>query len=327
MGATNPCPQAHWRGPPASSASPPIATFSIWKPAAGFRASWHRWAAVPPTCGGGNHDDGTSPQPGPAESPRTASATASPRCSAISPSSAAWRCACRSAPTPAARRLLATATRSAIRRSGVADTDADLIKTAIGRVVLACTLKHHTRRGERDPDRWQRASQLVTHGLLRDAGFTLPHRSRGVGGIKRRAGLRPPAGTREQRWGREPTAQLPGPAATPQARNPLPVTTIPVAVAIRPTTAIRKRKAIQPRTAAALNPGNTGDPSNNGDPKDKDGPGTGIGSDTPPSFDPGGTGEIMDAGSRNGDDSVSVRGADWTPPPRSRPGTRQCTRP
>ena len=27
----------------------------------------------------------------------------------------------------------------------VADTDADLIKTAIGRVVLACTLKHHTR--------------------------------------------------------------------------------------------------------------------------------------------------------------------------------------
>ena len=56
----------------------------------------------------------------------------------------------------------------------VADTDADLIKTAIGRVVLACALKHHTRRGEREPARWQRASQLVTHGLLRDAGFRLP---------------------------------------------------------------------------------------------------------------------------------------------------------
>ena len=41
-------------------------------------------------------------------------------------------------------------------------------------MVLACALKHHTRRGERDPERWQRASQLVTHGLLRDAGFTLP---------------------------------------------------------------------------------------------------------------------------------------------------------
>ena len=41
-------------------------------------------------------------------------------------------------------------------------------------MVLACALKHHTRRAERDPERWQRASQLVTHGLLRDAGFTLP---------------------------------------------------------------------------------------------------------------------------------------------------------
>ena len=56
----------------------------------------------------------------------------------------------------------------------IAETDAHLIKTAIARVVLACALKHHTRRGERDPERWQCASQLVTHGLLRDAGFTLP---------------------------------------------------------------------------------------------------------------------------------------------------------
>ncbi len=56
----------------------------------------------------------------------------------------------------------------------VANTDADLIKSAIGRVVLACALKHHTRRGEREPGRWQQASQLVTHGLLRDAGFKLP---------------------------------------------------------------------------------------------------------------------------------------------------------
>ena len=56
----------------------------------------------------------------------------------------------------------------------VAETDASLIETAIARVVLACALKHHTRRGERDAERWQRASQLVTHGLLRDAGFTLP---------------------------------------------------------------------------------------------------------------------------------------------------------
>ena len=56
----------------------------------------------------------------------------------------------------------------------VAETDAYLIETAMARVVMACALKHHTRRGERDPERWQMASQLVTHTLLRDAGFTLP---------------------------------------------------------------------------------------------------------------------------------------------------------
>ena len=56
----------------------------------------------------------------------------------------------------------------------VANTDAHLIETAMARVVMACALKHHTRRGERDPERWQMASQLVTHALIRDAGFTLP---------------------------------------------------------------------------------------------------------------------------------------------------------
>lgn len=56
----------------------------------------------------------------------------------------------------------------------IAETDAHLVATAIARVVLACALKHHTRRDERDPERWQRASQFVTHGMLRDAGFTLP---------------------------------------------------------------------------------------------------------------------------------------------------------
>ena len=65
----------------------------------------------------------------------------------------------------------------------VADTDADHIKTALARVVLACTLKHHTRRGGRDPERWQRASQLVTHGLLRDAGFALPPEAEAWDGI------------------------------------------------------------------------------------------------------------------------------------------------
>ena len=65
----------------------------------------------------------------------------------------------------------------------VADTDADRIKTALARVVLACALKHHTRRGGRDPERWQLASQLVTHGLLRDAGFILPPEAEAWDGI------------------------------------------------------------------------------------------------------------------------------------------------
>ena len=61
---------------------------------------------------------------------------------------------------------------------------------------MACALKHHTRRGERDPERWQMASQLVTHALIRDAGFTFAARRRGLGRPERRAGLRPPAGAR-----------------------------------------------------------------------------------------------------------------------------------
>ncbi len=56
----------------------------------------------------------------------------------------------------------------------IGDSDAEAIHTAMARVVLACALKHHTRRGDRSPERWQVASQRVTHGLLRDAGFTLP---------------------------------------------------------------------------------------------------------------------------------------------------------
>ena len=56
----------------------------------------------------------------------------------------------------------------------VAETASRLIETAMARVVMACALKHHTRRGDRDPERWQMASQLVSHALLRDAGFTLP---------------------------------------------------------------------------------------------------------------------------------------------------------
>ena len=88
----------------------------------------------------------------------------------------------------------------------IADTDAHVIETAMARVVMACALKHHTRRGERDPERWQRASQLVTHALVRDAGFTLPPEAEAWGRAQCRAGLRPPArarGRRSRRPGRQ----------------------------------------------------------------------------------------------------------------------------
>ena len=76
-----------------------------------------------------------------------------------------------------------TARTFATRPNGWRTLDADQIKPALARVVLACALKHHTRRGGRDPERWQRASQLVTHGLLRDAGFILPPEAEAWDGI------------------------------------------------------------------------------------------------------------------------------------------------
>ncbi len=78
--------------------------------------------------------------------------------------------------TPDASRKTLASDGRAIRYSPrwIAETPAHGIEAAIARVVLACALKHHTRRGDRDAERWQTASQLVTHALLRDSGFTLP---------------------------------------------------------------------------------------------------------------------------------------------------------
>ena len=46
----------------------------------------------------------------------------------------------------------------------------DLIREKLCGAVLACGLKHHTRRGARDYQRWQQASHLVRLPLLQDAG-------------------------------------------------------------------------------------------------------------------------------------------------------------
>ena len=144
----------------------------------------------------------------------------------------------------------------------VAETDADRIKTALARVVLACALKHHTRRGERDPERWQQASQLVTHGLLRDAGFVLP-----------------------------PDAEAWDGLSVEQAYDRLPE---PLSGALAP-------KGAPQSNAGGFNDSGSSGPSDDAS-KEQGDPGAGdqdtaspASGQAPPSHDPSGTGEVMDA--------------------------------
>ena len=48
------------------------------------------------------------------------------------------------------------------------------ITAAIARITLACGLKHHLRRGDRNPEVWQVASQMVTADIIKNAGFEIP---------------------------------------------------------------------------------------------------------------------------------------------------------
>ena len=165
----------------------------------------------------------------------------------------------------------------------VADTDADHIKTALARVVLACALKHHTRRGGRDPERWQRASQLVTHGLLRDAGFVLPPEAEAWDGI-----------SAEQAYDRLPEPPDVGAdqnGATPSGNGD------------------GNGSADDPQPSDGGDDQNApSDPTDDGSPQEQDEPGSGSGSagskpsgQAPGSHDPCGTGEVMDADERRDD--------------------------
>ena len=170
----------------------------------------------------------------------------------------------------------------------VADTDADHIKTALARVVLACALKHHTRRRGRDPERWQRASQLVTHGLLRDAGFVLPPEAEAWDGI-----------SAEQAYDR-----LPEPSTDAED----------------PGSACSSSDVDDSGSAANPQCGNgdedqsgPSNPSDDGSPQEQDEPGSGSNSagskqfgQTPASHDPCGTGEVMDADERRDDSTGEI---------------------
>ncbi len=180
----------------------------------------------------------------------------------------------------------------------VARTDADLIKTALARVVLACALKHHTRRGERDPERWQYASQLVTHGLLRDSGFILPPDAEALDGI-----------SVEEAYDRLPEPQ-PDPDGSPEPSPP------------EPSSSAGASDDGTTDTPSDPTPDDDADPGSGNvkeDPEDdgRDGTDTGADNHNPPpepppgdpsddrpgdspgsnadSHDPAGTGEVMDA--------------------------------
>ena len=177
----------------------------------------------------------------------------------------------------------------------VADTDADRIKTALARVVLACALKHHTRRGGRDPERWQRASQLVTHGLLRDAGFVLPPEAEAWDGISAEQAydrLPEPSDDAEDPGGASPSGNGGdnGGAAGPQAGD------------------------------GSGDQNAPSDPTDDGSMQEQDEPGSGSNSSgwkpsgpTPASHDPCGTGEVIDADERRDDTGQSGESSVDTP--------------
>ena len=170
----------------------------------------------------------------------------------------------------------------------IAEAQAHVIETAMARVVLACALKHHTRRGARDPERWQRASQLVTHGLLRDAGFTLPPDAEAWDGISvEQAYDRLPEPDPDDGDGESDAPSGGGADGADSAGTPP-----------------------SPDSGSDDDPGGSDDGAGHGDPQDGDDQDTDPGADAPPSCDPAGTGEVMDPPAGGGDGEAGPSPAD-----------------
>ncbi len=164
----------------------------------------------------------------------------------------------------------------------IAEANADFIKTAIARVVVSCALKHHTRRAERDPERWQHASQLVTHGLLSDAGFRLPPDTQAWDGL-----------SVEQAYARLPEPEEAEAPPAPGAGDAHP------SGPPQPGDADEGSQQPDPSTQSAGGR-ESGDAQDNSA-RDEDEPGDGQpepaddGNHAQQSFDPAGTGEVMDS--------------------------------
>ena len=182
----------------------------------------------------------------------------------------------------------------------VAETASHLIETAMARVVMACALKHHTRRGDRGPERWQRASQLVTHALIRDAGFTLPPAAQAWDGMSVEEAYERLSQTPDGDSGDDANAPsgAPGAGASPDGQ---------------PSPDGQDEDSEDP-----VDPSGDEDPEDeradgesdgeDGDAQDEDSPGQDGNdegddgsSDAPASHDPSGTGEVMDAHARAGE--------------------------
>ena len=138
-------------------------------------------------------------------------------------------------------------------------------------------------RGGRDPERWQRASQLVTHGLLRDAGFVLPPEAEAWDGI-----------SAEQAYDRlpEPSADAEDPGDASSSSD-----VDDSGSAAGPRCGDGDEDQSAPST-----------PSGDNSPQEQAEPGPGSGSagsepsgQRPASHDPCGTGEVMDADERRDD--------------------------
>ena len=171
----------------------------------------------------------------------------------------------------------------------VAETEAHLIETAMARVVMACALKHHTRRGERDPERWQMASQLVTHALIRDAGFTLPPDAEAWDdlSVEQAYDRLPEPGDDDSGDDGDASTGAAGAGASAAAQS-------------SPDGDDDDTGDL----SGSAGDGDAQDQDGGGNPDqgDADGQGEDSASDAPPSHDPSGTGEVMDAGTRAGQD-------------------------
>ena len=172
----------------------------------------------------------------------------------------------------------------------VAATDAHLIETAMARVVMACALKHHTRRGERDPERWQMASQLVTHALIRDAGFTLPPDAEALDGVSVEEAYDRLPEPRENDSGSD--GDTPPPGSQPSGAGD-------------GDSSDTSDSAGAPDAGDGQGQDDPGDDGRDGNGSNADGQDRDEGSDAPASHDPSGTGEIMDADARDGDGDAS----------------------